>query len=188
MTEQPITITPVPPRSAYSPAPGSPLYAEPMPADQIRELNDRRVRQDQEYRDRAAKVDAAFRSKEAERIRNVVLEDGNVDDWREFVSFCGGILEVVAMVDEHGLPDTDRIIPKVDALFDKHVQKELKAGSPFRRGMRNRPYVAGRGTAAGETVAAAKRMAGEDREISLDEAERLLEAERAPKPRTTARR
>ena len=171
------------------PGPQSILYAPPIVTDEVRRMNDERMRQEVENRERAQKIDAAFRSPAAQKIRDVVMEDGNITDWREFVRFCGGILEVVKMVDAHGFPDTGRIIPKVDELFNEHVQEDIKRGSVFRRGMRNRPYKPGRGTSAGETVAAAQRLPGAPSgEISLEEAERLLAAEKMPPRRTTAPR
>jgi len=160
MTEQPTIQDPHNPRTAGDLTP-----------EKVRELNDRRVQQDIEHRELMTRIDKAFASPEAEKIRQVVREDGNVD-WREFITHCGGILEVVAMVDDLGLPDTGVIIPKVDELFDQHVQREISAGSVFRRKPRNRPYVARRGTSAGEALLAAK-GAGE----GPADAERLLREE-----------
>jgi hypothetical protein len=109
-----------------------------------------------ESRERVAQIERAFRSPEAEKIRELVRDDGNVE-WLEFVKHCGGILKVVEMVDAYGLPDTDRIIPKIDELFNKWAQAEVDRGSVFRRRPANRPYVPGPGTSAGEAKAAAKR-------------------------------
>ena len=145
MTEQPTIQDPHSSRTAGDLTP-----------EMIREMNDRRVREDIERRDRAERIDRAFTSPEAEKIRHVVVEDGNVE-WRDFVKYCGGILEVVAMVDEYGLPDTDRIIPKVDEMHAAYVQKLRDAGHVLIPGPRNRPYVPGPGTSAGEAAAAAKR-------------------------------
>jgi hypothetical protein len=148
---------------------------------------ERLERQRREHNEHVHQIDKAMHSAEADKIRNLIREDGNVE-WMEFVKHCGGILNVVAMVDEYGLPDTDQIIPKVDELFHKHSEQECQGGVIFRRHPRNRPYVPGRGTSAGEAKAAAKRAAFPgDRDAPEGAAERLLreEQEAAARPRTT---
>lgn len=164
MTDQP---------TASWPAPGSPLYVEPLTEQQLAAARERLERGQRESLEASRKIDKAHASPEAEKIRDIVREDGNVD-WIEFVKHCGGILNVVEMVDEYGLPDTDRIIPKVDELFDKYVQAERDRGSISVRRPSNRPYVAGRGTAAGEAQAAQRRA---DRDAGLGDAEKLLRQE-----------
>jgi hypothetical protein len=166
---------------------GHPLHAEPLTPDQMEGVLERLERQQREHRERAHQIDMAWQSTEAQKIRDVIRADGNVD-WPDFVKHVGGILEAVTMVDEYGLPDTDRIIPKVDELFHKDSEKEFQGGVTFRRHPRNRPYVAGRGTAAGEARAAAKRAAFPgDRDASEGDAEQILrqEQEYAARPRTT---
>lgn len=162
MSEQ---TTEVPSEAAEPPvftrSPDSPLYAPPMTRERMTEVLARLERSQSESRDLSARISAAWSSPEAEKIRDVVRQDGNVD-WPEFVKHCGGILEAVAMVDGYGLPDTDRIIPKVDELFNKWAQAEVDAGSVFRKRPRNRPYVAGRGTSVGEARAAQRRSGGSD--------------------------
>jgi len=172
------------------PAPGSALYAPALTQEDRTNLLAQLEQRQRESHDRVRKIDEAWGSPEAQKIREVVREDGNVD-WAEFVKFCGGILEVVQMVDEYGLPDTDRIIPKVDELFNKDSEKEFQGGVTFRRHPRNRPYVPGRGTAAGEARAAERRgaLAG-GRDPGESDAETLLRAEQeaANAPRLTHRR
>lgn len=122
-------------------------------------------------REQATQIEAAWRSGEVAKIREIVREDGNVD-WVEFVKHCGGILNVVAMVDDYGLPDTDQIIPKVDELFKKWAQIEVDSGSVFRRHPGNRPYIAARGTSAGEARAADKRARQSQGENEADRFQR----------------
>jgi hypothetical protein len=189
MTE---ATTPTQPEPIVSGAPswpvGHPLYAPPLDQATAAAVLERLETTMRESREKSARIDAAWRSPEGLRIRDIVREDGNVE-WPEFVKHCGGILEVVGMVDEYGLPDTDRIIPKVDELFDKYVKAEIDRGSIFRRRPGNRPYVAGRGTAAGEARAAAKRAEFPgDREPREGDTEALLRAEQeeaAARSRTT---
>lgn len=121
---------------------GSALNAAPLDRETIRKLNDERMRADVEHRARMKAIDDAFKSPEATRLREMIEDDANVG-WREFVSHCGGILEVVKLVDENGVPDVDRVVAKVDELFNSYVQKEIDAGSVFRRYPRNRPYQPG---------------------------------------------
>lgn len=85
------------------------------------------------------KLDAAWTSPEAAAIRALVENDGNVD-WRAFVGHCGGILEVVKMVDAQGRPDADQIIPRVDELFGKTAVTPMAGGIKMTIGPRNRPY------------------------------------------------
>jgi len=150
-----------------------PRTATELTPEMVREMNDHRVQEDMERRERMDRIDRAFSSPEAQKIRRVVEEDGNAT-WTEFVKHCGGILEVVAMVDEYGRPDTDQIIPKVDEIHAAYVQRLREAGHMLLPGARNRPYVPGPGTAAGERLAAAKRA---DREPGVNDAERLLAEE-----------
>jgi hypothetical protein len=174
MTEQ---QTPAPTARPDFPQ-GHPLHARPLSAEQVETVIDRLNRQDREHRERMTEMDRAWKSPAAEKIRTIVQADGNVD-WPDFVKHCGGILEVVAMVDDYGLPDTDRIIPMVDELFNKYAQQEVDAGSVFRRHPRNRPYVPGRGTSAGEAKAAAKLAAvSGGRDPGEADAERLLRVDR----------
>ncbi|MGV9227612.1 hypothetical protein ACWDPF_33650 [Streptomyces albogriseolus] len=119
--------------------PQTTLAAPTIPTDEARRINDDRMRAEMERRAHRDQVDNAFRSPEATRIRELVVADGNVD-WREFVVYCGGILEVVAMVDQYGRPDTDRIIPKVDELFYERYSREEYVGMTVTRHPRNRPY------------------------------------------------
>lgn len=107
-----------------------------------REIREEENRKILAYQERTAMIDRAHQSPEARLIRELVLDDGNVE-WREFVTHVGGILEVVKLVGQDGLPDVDRIIPKVDEIFNGHVEREIAAGSVFRRYPRNRPYVPG---------------------------------------------
>lgn len=121
---------------------GSALNATPLDRETIRRMNDERMRSDAAHRARMKAIDDAFRSPEAKRLREMILDDGNVG-WREFVTHCGGILETLKLVDENGVPDVDRVVEKVDELFNTYVQKEIDAGSVFRRHPRNRPYQPG---------------------------------------------
>lgn len=183
----PSDAPPTTPQDAgYSPPQGSPLYAPALTPQEVESVMDRLNRQEREHRDRVHQMDQAWHSPEAAKIRDVVRSDGNVE-WLEFVKHCGGIMAVVGMVDGYGLPDTDQIIPKVDELFDTYVQREIKAGSVFRRRPGNRPYVPGRGTSAGEAKAAAK-LAGRD--FGEKDVDALLRAERdqGQRSRTTAPR
>lgn len=118
------------------------LTAAPLDPEKIRRLNDERMRADAAHRARMKAIDAAFKSPEAKQLREMVEDDGNVE-WREFYTHCGGILETVKLVDENGVPDVDRVVEKVDELFNSYVQKEIAAGSIFRRKPRNRPYQPG---------------------------------------------
>ncbi|MEU8472710.1 hypothetical protein AB0F30_33335 [Streptomyces sp. NPDC029006] len=157
MTQQTPETSPAEPQPAgYNPPEGSPLYARPMSQAEVDESLARLERLHRSTYENQRRIDAAWHSPETQKIRDIVRDDGNVE-WPEFVKHCGGILKVITMVDEYGLPDTDKIIPKVDELFNKYAQAEVDAGSVFRRRPSNRPYVAGRGTAAGEALAAAKR-------------------------------
>lgn len=133
----------------------APKAMEPLPEDSAlnapaappgEDLLARLERMQRESRERAAAIDAAFQSPEAQAIRKMIQDDGNVD-WTEFVKSCdGGILAVVEMVDEQGRPDAKRIIPLVDALFEKHFgETEMQGGVIFRRHPRNRPYRPGPG-------------------------------------------
>lgn len=168
---------------------GHPLYAPPLDPATAAAAMARLEKTMRESHEKSARIDAAWRSPEVKRIRDVVLEDGNVD-WLEFVKYCGGVLEVASLVDDYGLPDTDRIIPKVDELFDTHVQAEIERGSVFRRRPGNRPYVAGRGTSAGEERAAALRASRAGVDPGEGEAEALLRAEQEQRQqrRTTSLR
>lgn len=172
MTDQTPTQTPDAPEVAEQPA--RPFnYAEPISAERAADLLAQLERTQREAREQSRNIEKAWASDAAKKIRQIVLDDGNVE-WTEFVKHCGGILEVVAMVDDYGLPDTDRIIPKVDSLFDTYVRIERERGSVFVRRPGNRPYVAGRGTSAGEARAAQRRT---DRDAGLGDAEALLKQE-----------
>jgi hypothetical protein len=168
----------IPHRTNYSPPPGNPLYAPPLSAERVQTVNERLAQLQRENVQQQRELDRAWSSPECEKIREIVRQDGNVD-WTDFVKHCGGILEVVAMVDEYGLPDTDQIIPRVDELFEKYAQLDADRGSIFRQRPKNRPYVPGRGTSAGEAKAAAKLAAvSGGRDPGEGDAERLLRAER----------
>lgn len=95
--------------------------------------------QQREATERAYKISAMWESREAAAVRKVVQTDGNVD-WREFVSHCGGIVKVVGLVDEQGDPDTERIIPLVDELFNKFAVQEFAGGMTMTKRPQNRPY------------------------------------------------
>lgn len=175
------------PRPLAEPKEGDFRYAPPITAEQTKSVFERIAQQDREHREKEHAIDKAWHSKEAKKIHEVIREDGNVD-WRQFVTHCGGILNVVAMVDEFGLPDTDQIIPKVDELFSKDSETEYQGGVIFRRHPRNRPYVAGRGTSQGEALWAQKRaeFPGDNEPGSRDpEALLRAEEERRAKPRAT---
>lgn len=89
--------------------------------------------------DRNSRIEQAWNSPETRAVRQFIVDDGNVD-FREFTSHVGGIMEVVALVDEQGQPDADRIIPKVDELFAKYAVKEFAGGLTMTRRPQNRPY------------------------------------------------
>lgn len=89
--------------------------------------------------ERNSLIDRTWASREVREIRELIRDDGNVD-WPTFVTFAGGILVVAAMVDEHGRPDTDRIIAAVDELFAKGAVTEYAGGITMTRRPRNRPY------------------------------------------------
>lgn len=89
--------------------------------------------------ERNSLIDRTWASREVREIRELVRNDANVD-WPTFVTHCGGILNVAAMVDEHGRPDTDRIIPLVDELFAKSAVTEYAGGITMTRQPKNRPY------------------------------------------------
>lgn len=168
--------------------PGHPLYAPPITAEQREDALGRLERQQREALERSRQIEQAWQSPAAKKMRDIVTDDGNVE-WSELVKHAGGILEVVALVDEYGLPDTDRLIPLVDELFNKYEQQEIDRGSIFRRHPKNRPYVAGRGTAVGEARAAEKRgLFPGDRDYREHDAEELLRQEQERRPSTTARR
>lgn len=108
----------------------------PTKAETALEGIERRYRESIE---RNSLIDRTWASREVREIRELVRDDGNVD-WTTFVTHCGGILNVAAMVDERGRPDTDRIIPLVDELFAKHAVTEYAGGITMTRRPRNRPY------------------------------------------------
>jgi hypothetical protein len=120
-------------------APAYPSADAAMTAAKIRELNDQRMQADQEQKDRMSEIERAWASPEAKAVHEMVQQDGNVD-WRDFVGHCGGILEVVAMVDAEGRPDHDRIVPQIDELFAKHYSKQQLSGFTVTRQPNNRPY------------------------------------------------
>lgn len=145
---------------------------EPAAEDAIdwrarREEQDRKM---MEARRKQWEVTAAWSSREAEAINAVIREDGNVE-WRDFVSHCGGIMNVIGMVDDRGEPDTRRIIPLVDELFNKSYGgkgQAMAGGMVMRLGPRNRPYPHKR-----PPVQPAARSADE---VTQADAERLLRA------------
>lgn len=106
--------------------------------EQVREMNDERMRADQEHRDRMSRIAAAWDSPEAKAVHEFVRQDGNVD-WREFVGFCGGILEVVAMVGEDGRPDPEKVVPRIDELFYRDYSQKESGAFKVTRHPRNRP-------------------------------------------------
>ncbi|GAA3595262.1 hypothetical protein [Streptomyces osmaniensis] len=164
---------------------GHPLHAPALTAKDAESALQRLERSQREALERRSRAERAASSAEARAVKDVVEGDGNVP-WPEFVKHCGGILEVVALVDEQGRPDTDQIIPKVDALFEQlFPPQEYKGGMTMTRKPQNRPYVPGHGTAQ----AALKRaQAGMDKDIA--DAEELLrrEQEAARRVPTTGRR
>lgn len=164
MTEQPTTIAPVHPQTDGGLSP-----------EKVREINDQRMRADQEHKDRMSRIDAAWSSPEARAVHEIVQQDGNVD-WRPFVQHAGGILAVVDLVDG-GRPDTRRIIPLVDELFAKNAKKALQGGITMTLGPRNRPYPHGPAP-----------VRQTDRDVTQADAERLLEDAQQTPPRTTAPR
>lgn len=102
-----------------------------------------RARLDQMFKEsvqRTSRVQNAWSSREAEAVRKVVNEDGNVA-FGDFVTHVGGILAACELVDKNGAADTERIIPLVDELFDKfHGAQEMQGGVTFKRKPGNRPY------------------------------------------------
>lgn len=165
MTEQPTTI-----------APAHPYVDGGLTPEKVREINDQRMRADQEHQAHTDRINAAWSSPEARAVAEVVQQDGNVD-WRPFVGHAGGILAVVDLVDETGRPDTRRIIPLVDELFAKSAKKNLQGGITMTLGPRNRPYPHG--------PAPVQRTG---RNVTQADAEKLLEEAQQTPPRTTARR
>ncbi|WP_399559058.1 hypothetical protein OIA45_49125 (plasmid) [Streptomyces chartreusis] len=158
---------------------GHPMYAPPLTAEDRADVLERLERSQRDAIEHRSRVDRAHVSPEARAVKDVVLGDGNVA-WPEFVKHCGGILEAVALVDEQGRPDTDRIIAKVDETF-AHLfpPEEFLGGMTVTRKPQNRPYVPKRPPAP--------TFPG-DGEVSARDAEKLLEEERRPSPQTTARR
>lgn len=122
----------------------------------------------------------AWSSPAAIAVGEVVREDGNVN-WRHFVSHVGGILQVLELVDENGKPDTRRIIPLVDDLFNKSyggAGRRMAGGMTMRMGARNRPY-----------PHAPLRARSSGDEVVQADAERMLsDLEAADQPRLTSRR
>ncbi|QLJ06714.1 hypothetical protein HZZ00_37420 (plasmid) [Streptomyces sp. NEAU-sy36] len=110
---------------------------------------ERLARQQRESLERRSQVEKAWSSPEAKRVHEFIKRDGNVD-WREFVSHCGGIMNVVALLDAQGQPDADRIIPLVDELFDKYAVTEYRGGITMTRRPNNRPYRPQRGPSVEE--------------------------------------
>jgi hypothetical protein len=158
---------------------GHPNYARPQTAQDRDDVLARLEASQREILERRSRAERAAVSPEAKAIKEIVDADGNVP-WPEFVKHCGGILEVVAMVDDQGRPDTDQIIPKVDELFDYlFPPQEFKGGMTMTRKPQNRPYVPRRVQAP---------VFPGDGEISQAEAERLLEEAQKPAPRLTAPR
>lgn len=122
--------------------PDTPLYthvADSKTPEEWQAILDRLHETQRRSVEHASAVSAAWSSAEARAIAEVVRGDGNVD-WREFVSHAGGILEVVKLVDDQGKPDTRRIIPLVDELFDKYARQEFRGGVTFTKLPNNRPY------------------------------------------------
>lgn len=111
---------------------------EPTPAPQTNSVPARLERQYRDSIERQGHIERAWASPEVSAIRELIRADGNVD-WPEFVSHCGGILTVAAMVDDHGKPDTDRLIPLVDELFNKYAVTEY-TGMTMTKKPKNRPY------------------------------------------------
>lgn len=125
------------------PQPGSLLYAPPLDAETLQRYAESRERTDREHREKTARMNAARKSSEFQKVRKVVEEDENVA-WPDFLNHVGGILEVVQLVDETGMPDVDRIVSSIDELFDKlYAKQEFQGGVVFRRKPRNRPYQPG---------------------------------------------
>lgn len=158
---------------------GHPMYARPLTAEDRTDALARLEAAQRETLERRSRIDRAFTSPEAKAVKEIVEGDGNVP-WPEFVKKAGGILEVVAMVDGQGRPDTDRIIAKVDELFaELFPPQEFRGGMTMTRKPQNRPYVPRQPKVT---------VFPGDGEISQAEAERLLEAAQRPVPRTTASR
>lgn len=114
---------------------------EPTPVPQTKPVPSRIENQYRDSIERQSRIDRAWASPAVAAIRELIRADGNVD-WPEFVSHCGGILKVAAMVDGNGKPDTDRLIPLVDELFSKYAVTEYAGGLTMTRKPKNRPYLA----------------------------------------------
>lgn len=124
-------------------------------------------------------ISDAWSSPAALAVGQVVREDGNVG-WRDFVTHVGGILKVLELVDENGKPDTRRIIPLVDDLFNKSyggAGRQMAGGMTLRMGARNRPY---------PHAPLPVRSSGD--ELVQADAERLLAEAAEERPRMTSRR
>lgn len=152
---------------------------EPTPTtDPMDGARERLARMERESAERASRVSAAWSSPEAASIRKMVNDDGNVD-FREFVSHCGGIMAVVAMVDDRGVADPGKVIPKVDELFSKWAVTELAGGITMTRSPRNRPY---------RPTGATRVSFPGDGTMSQQEAARQFEESQQRPSRTTAQR
>ncbi|MGQ4397902.1 hypothetical protein ACN6K5_000904 [Streptomyces violaceoruber] len=99
-------------------------------------------RQDRERRERRDSIDRAFNSREARAIVEFIREDGNLPgyDLRELASKAGGILELVAMVDEDGDPDPEKLVPFIDGVFNETAKTEFAGGMTMTKRPNNRPY------------------------------------------------
>lgn len=161
-------------------APAHPYVDGGMTPEKVREMNDARMRADQEHQAHMDRIDAAWSSPEARAVHEVVQQDGNVD-WRPFVQHAGGILAVVDLIDETGRPDTRRIIPLVDELFAKGAKKALQGGITMTLGPRNRPYPHGRVSGTAPALSS-------DGEAAAKRVQQALEESQQTPPRTTARR
>lgn len=137
---------------------------------------------DQQMADQQRKtfeISNAWSSPAALAVGQVVREDGNVD-WRHFVSHVGGILKVLELVDETGKPDTRRIIPLVDDLFNRSyggAGRQMAGGMTLRMGARNRPY---------PHAPLVVWSSGDD--VVQADAERMLAEVAEERPRLTSRR
>lgn len=108
-------------------------------ADDILAQIQRRDRENREHRDQ---IDRAWESRQAKAITEFVRDDGNLPgyDLREIAVRAGGILNLVAMVDENGDPDPEQLVPLIDRIFNETAVTEYKGGMTMTRKPRNRPY------------------------------------------------
>lgn len=99
-------------------------------------------RRDREARERREAIDRAFSSREARAIVDFIRDDGNLPgyDMRELASKAGGILEFVAMVDENGDPDPEKLVPFIDGIFNETATTEYAGGMTMTKRPNNRPY------------------------------------------------